>query len=134
MSRCLHRKFGVEERLILRYAVICCRYQMAFKTSTFAEHWVVLTQDAGADAGPQWTDCHESMSINGSYLLCEESGVGTAITSEIADVGKLMCEVKIKTMKERTEGEDSDIFFGVMRDNISLDEFWFEEEFEDLVW
>ena len=74
------------------------------------------------------------MSIDGSYLLCEESGVGTAITSEIADVGKLMCEIKIKTMKDRAEGEDSDIFFGVMRDNISLDEFWFEEEFEDLVW
>lgn len=114
--------------------VMRCRYQAAFKTSEFAEDWLPLIQDAGVDSGPQWKDCHESLSIDGSFLLCEESDVGTAITGDVADVGKLMCEIRIKKMKERAEGEDSDIFFGVMRDNISLDDFWFEEEFEDLIW
>jgi hypothetical protein len=52
------------------------------------------------------------MSIHGSALICEESSVGSAITSEVADRGKLVCEIKIKAMKPRPEGEDSDIFFG----------------------
>ena len=74
------------------------------------------------------------MSIHGSALICEESSVGSAITSEVADRGKLVCEIKIKAMKPRPEGEDSDIFFGVMSESMELDDFWFEDAFEDRVW
>jgi hypothetical protein len=74
------------------------------------------------------------MSIDGHLLFCEESSVGSAVTDQVADTGNLVCEIRIKKMQAREEGEDSDIFFGVMRDNIDLDAFWFEEEFEDLIW
>jgi len=111
-----------------------CRYQTAFKTSEFAEHWIPLVQDLGDDLGPKWKNCHESMSCYGNLLICEESSVGSAITMEVADTGKLVCEIRINKMKPRDEGEDSDIFFGVMRDNIDLDQFWYEEDLEDLVW
>ena len=111
-----------------------CRYQEAFKTSEFAENWLQLVQDSADASGPQWKECHESMSMHGSILICEDSSVGSATTSEVADRGKLVCEIKIKTMKPRPEGEDSDIFFGVMSESMELDDFWFEDEFEDRVW
>jgi hypothetical protein len=111
-----------------------CRYQAAFMTSEFAEHWLELTQDSTDTSGPQWKECHESMSIQGSFLICEDSSVGSATTGEVADGGKLVCEIRIKKMKPRPEGEDSDIFFGVMDESMGLDDFWFEDEFEDRVW
>jgi hypothetical protein len=93
-----------------------------------------LIKDSGGDGGPVWSECHDSLSIDGPFLVCEEASVGSAKTTEVADTGKLVCEIKIKTMKERAEGEDSDIFFGVIRDTIDLEDFWFEEEYEDLAW
>jgi len=100
----------------------------------FAEHWLLLINDIGGDGGPQWLECHESMSINGSILMCEESDVGSAKTSEVAETGKLVCEIRIKTMMARAEGEDSDIYFGVIQDDIGLEDFWFDDELEDRAW
>ena len=112
------------------------RWQAAVKASQFAEQWAPLLRHEVNDSGPQWSVSHESMSIEGPYLICEESDVGSAKVKmdEAVDSGKLVCEIRIKSMKTRPEGEDSDIFFGVMRNHIGLDAFWYEDEFEDEIW